>query len=118
LRQILRNFRISRSKIKREKKKKKVTYFPHYISFITTYSDLYHFKPASSVYLMEADYIQGKQDAPVEYIQGEVCIKFTLEARELIEGQVSFIPPPAEASIFLVEGKRKKIRKKVTTKTL
>ena len=68
---------------------------------------------------MEADYIQeGKQDEPIEYIQGEVCIKFTLEARELIEGQVSFIPPPAEASIFLVEGKRKKIRKKVTTKTL
>jgi len=128
LRQILQIFRISRSKKVREKKKKKevvtekvaekVTYSLHYISIIKTYSDLYHFKPASSIYLMEADYIQGKQDAPVEYIQGEVCTKFTLEARELIEGQVSFIPPPAEASIFLVEGKRKKIRKKVTTKTL
>ena len=67
---------------------------------------------------MEADYVQDKQDEPVEYIQGEVCTKFTLEARELIEGQVSFIPPQAEASIFLLEGKRKKIRKKVTVKTL
>jgi hypothetical protein len=34
----------------------------------------------------------------------------------LIEGQVSFIPPSAEASIFLIEGRRRKIRKQVTTK--
>ena len=59
---------------------------------------------------MEADYIQeGKQDEPIEYIQGEVCIKFTLEARELIEGQV---PPPSRGINFSSRGKKKKDQKK------
>lgn len=66
---------------------------------------------------MEAENIQPKEDAPVSYMQGDVSLKFSLEARELIEGQVSFIPPPPEASIYLLEGKRKKI-KKVTIKNL
>jgi hypothetical protein len=72
--------------------------------------------PASSVYLIEAEYIHEKQDTPVEYIQGDMCLKFSLEARELIEGQVFFIPPSTEASIFLLEGRRRKNRKQVTTK--
>ena len=61
---------------------------------------------------MEADYVQDKQDEPVEYIQGEVCTKFTLEARELIEGQVSFIPPPSRGINFSIRGEKKKDQKK------